>query len=141
MDNKQILQQLAMSLVGVPYVWGGNSPLTGLDCSGLACELLRTFGLLAKGEDWPAQGLYTRFPAKLKEPKFGALVFFGKSAAEITHVGLCLNDQMMLEAGGGGSQTKTPQDAHQQDARVRIRPITSRKDFVSFNMPPWPWKE
>jgi len=68
---------------------------------------------------------------------FGKLVFFGKGKA--THIGLCLNDQLMIEAGAGGSKIKTVADAIKYNACVRVRPIENRNDLIVKIMPDWAW--
>ncbi len=70
-------------------------------------------------------------------PDFGKLAFFGKGKA--THVGLCLNDKLMVEAGNGGRKIKTMKDAIENNAFVRIRPIERRKDLIAKIMPDWAW--
>ncbi len=42
---RQTIVNAAWSQIGVPYVWGGNSPGVGLDCSGLTQYAYRTAGL------------------------------------------------------------------------------------------------
>ncbi len=113
--------------------------MTGLDCSGLCIELLQSSGVFPHGQDTTAQGLRDYFTTRKAEvPSFGALAFFGKERA--THVGFMLNELHMLEAGGGGSKTLTLKDASDQNAYVRIRPWTTRKDFLGFRQPDYPWK-
>lgn len=132
----QILKDYAMRLVGKPYIWGGDDSIEGYDCSGLVIELLTSCGLFPHGKkhDTNAQGLYNKF-VKVgisSEKGLGSLVFFGRDSTKITHVGFMLDDFRMIEAGGGGSKTKTVQDAIDQNAFIRIRPINIRNDIVEI---------
>jgi len=137
--SAKLLYDYALSFLGLPYRWGGDDPVNGVDCSGLCIELLQSVGVFPHGQDTTAAGLKSLFDSyKKSEGSFGALVFFGSSG--VTHVGFCLNDKLMVEAGGGGSRTKTREDAAVQNAYVRIRPIRTRSDLVGFVMPPYPWR-
>lgn len=131
------LVKYAMTLVGIPYLWAGNSPSFGYDCSGLVQELLASEGIDPIG-DQTAQALLDHFRNQgslLPIPQAGALLFFGKSATQISHVALAINYFQMLEAGGGDSTTTTREIAAKQGAMVRVRPISRRKDLVSIIMP------
>lgn len=140
MHNRVILYDYAMKFVGLPYRWGGDDPVAGFDCSGLVIELLQAVGVLPKWFDTTADGLMKHEKiAPLRDPKFGALVFFGRKS-RATHVGFCLNSHLMIEAGGGGSKTNTEDDAIKQNAYVRIRPIKSRSDIVAYGWPEYPFK-
>lgn len=131
--------ELGLKYLNKPYIWGGNNEFDGgVDCSGLVCELLRTEGLVKDGEDLTAQGLYDRFAGNQpKTPAAGDLVFFGRGKDTISHVAFMLNSHQMLEAGGGGRATTSPQAAASIDAMVRIRPYKRRFDFVAFVRPPY----
>jgi cell wall-associated NlpC family hydrolase len=140
MDSKDILKDYALSFIGVPYNYGGDNRLTGLDCSQLVIELLISQGLMKNKSDTTAQGIYSQFAQyKTKVPQFGALVFFGIMNTSISHVGFCLNDKLMLEAGAGDSKTQSLDSAKARGAMVRIRPISMRSDAVGFVMPPYGW--
>ncbi len=138
MHANVILYDYAMRMVGLPYRWGGDDLVDGVDCSGLCIELLQAAGVFPKGFDANAAGLWNFAFEKTTAPRFGSLVFFGVPA--VTHVGFCLNELLMLEAGGGGSQTTSREAAAKQNAYVRVRPIKSRKDLVGFRHPTYPWK-
>ena len=45
---------VAFSLLHKPYIWGGDNPAKGVDCSGLVIEILKSMGKL------PARGLDCR---------------------------------------------------------------------------------
>jgi len=128
----EIFIAYAMSFLGTPYKWSGNTR-SGIDCSGLVCESLRS--VIPKVPDMSAHMLYEHFLVKggqiycSTRPQRGDLLFFG-SVDKITHIGIALDTKHMLEAGGGGRTCTTPEEADRLNAYVRIRPIDSRRDFV-----------
>jgi len=122
----------AQSLLGAPYIWGGNGPF--FDCSGFVQEVLASVGVDPAG-DQTAQALYDTCKAREWPSQFahGSLLFYGKSRDKITHVAILLNDSLMIEAGGGDSSTLTLEDAIKKGAMVRQRPI--RKNFIAVLKP------
>lgn len=128
----------AMSFVGRPYSWGGQTPMGGFDCSGITQELLKSAGAHPKpGEDLTAQGLYDALEpnASHNVQIAGSLAFFGASVLKISHVGFMIDSYRMVEAGGGGSAIKTEADAIRAEAFVRIRPLKNRRDLVAVLRP------
>lgn len=123
--------ETAKRMLGLPYIWGGNSHLTGgVDCSGLALESLRSAGEGPPG-DATAQGIFDWFSggkASWNAYKPGALIFFGESASKITHVAVLINSHVMIEAAGGDSTTTSVEEAIRRNAFVRMRPISDRKE-------------
>jgi cell wall-associated NlpC family hydrolase len=139
--NELLLRDYMLRLVGTAYRWGGNCPLRGIDCSGLALEILRTIGLWANGTDSAAQGIFDHFKEKGRWFKphedlpIGTLAFYGKTTNSVSHIAICFDSLHMLEAGGGDSRTLTAEDADEQNAWVRIRPIFSRRDLLALIHP------
>lgn len=134
-----LLVDYALRFIKVPYIWGGAHPLDGFDCSGLVQEILRSVGCDPKG-DQTAQALYThlRIKGKSTNPQAGAIVFFGRSLDKITHVAFMIDEYRMVEAGGGGSKTRTVNDAVAHEAFTRVRPLTNRSDLLAVIMPDYP---
>lgn len=124
-------KKLAWHFIGLPYIWGGDDPIKGFDCSGLCVELLKSFGKLPKKGDWNAMALSRMFPIAIG-PGRGILVFFGSSIDNVTHVGFCIDKKFMIEAGGGGRDNNDIEDAIVKNAYIRIRPIKSRGDIVRY---------
>lgn len=131
-----LLVNYALRFVGTPYKWGGSNPIEGMDCSGFVQELLMSAGVDPKG-DQTAQGLFDYFSKTGDWNKYlaGSLAFFGESVTKITHVGFCLDEYRMIEAGGGDHLTLTPLDAAKKNAFIRVRLINSRKDLVAVIRP------
>ena len=133
----------AISFLGTPYRWGGDDPMTGIDCSGLALEVLKAAGVFKGSYDTSAQGLFTELlnlkAEKTNLPEPLSLAFYGKSDKEITHVGICVSPTHMIEAGGGGSKVVDLKSAADANAFVRIRPIDHRSDIVGILKPKYTW--
>lgn len=133
----KILRGYAMSHLGLPYIWGGDDSVDGYDCSGFVIELMKSCGL-APGHDMTANSLmyYYKQIGRECSPQFGALAFYGKKDLS-THIAFCLDHTRIIEAGGGGSRTKTREDAAKHNAYIRIRPVEYRRDYLRCYLPPY----
>ncbi|RLV56470.1 lytic transglycosylase [Aeromicrobium phragmitis] len=85
----------AKQYLGVPYVWGGTDPDTGLDCSGLVQRVFADLGI-----DLPRlagdQVLAGTPVASLADARPGDLLGFG--GHPMKHVGIYLGNGQMIEA-------------------------------------------
>jgi len=120
-----------MTLLGLPYHWGGDDPILGFDCSGGVIEVLTGVGLFLHGDDMKAIGLKYKYPSVATAAP-GVLSFYGPGEWEIAHVGMCINNEIMFEFGGGRSSTRDEDDAARANAFGRLRPIHYRDDLVGF---------
>lgn len=133
------LIEYAKSFIGTPYIYGGSSPIKGFDCSEFCLELLKSVGIAPKA-DTTARGIYTYLlMTGLRAQKgAGAFAFFGKNTDEISHVAFMINDNQMIEMGGGTRETTTQEKADAMRAFCRIRPISNRNDLVAVIIPNYP---
>jgi cell wall-associated NlpC family hydrolase len=118
--------------------------MAGFDCSGFVIEVLKGVGKLPRSGDWTASNLRDVFKdSVVHEPQEGCLVFWQNFSNRIVHVEYCLNDILCIGASGGGSDTVTVQDAIENDAYIKMRPISSRSNIHSFVDPfrdsSWEW--
>lgn len=134
-----VLVDYAKTFLGKPYLYGGDDPLLGFDCSGLIVELLKSVGICPM-PDMSSQQMYTYFKSNGTVSKVGpgALCFYGKSTSTISHVAFMINDYQVIEAGSGDSHTTTFEEAAKQNAFIRIRPFIQRRDLVEVIMPTYP---
>lgn len=138
----RILLDYARRFIGIPYYYGGEHPSLGYDCSGLIQEFLSFAGLDPAG-DQSAQILYDYFSNNNTAgvPDAGALVFYGKSTHEISHVSMMTGPFTVIEAAGGTSEMHGPKAleiAISHGAFVKERPLARRKDIVAILMPHYP---
>lgn len=129
------------------YEYGGDDPIQGFDCSGLVQEFLTAAGAMPAMAKQNAQMLFDRFyplgfypTGVLANPDhYGAIAFYGSGHRGISHVGFCISVSHMVEAGGGGADTKSDQVAIARNAFVKLRPIRYRSDFIGLLRPRYPW--
>ena len=102
----------ALSQIGTPYVWGGEAPGVGFDCSGLVQAAYAVAGLAlprVAQDQYDATSKLT--PGSALAP--GDLVFFGGGPGSIDHVGLfvgVINGQdVMVDAPHTGADVR-PED-------------------------------
>ena len=117
----------AAKYIGTPYVWGGESDSEGgFDCSGYVFNVLRDSGY--KVPRTTAQGYYNRFKDnEIKAVEAGALLFFGKSKQNITHVAIAVDNLGMYESIGGRLNTK-----FNKGKGVTLSKINRRKDLIAI---------
>jgi cell wall-associated NlpC family hydrolase len=98
--SREKLVASAMSFLGIPYVWGGNTP-KGFDCSGLVQRAFRLNGvLIPRDSDQQAHAGRGKEAGRHDELRTADLLFFGKSVNQITHVGMYASDGIFVHAHG-----------------------------------------
>ena len=126
---RQYIINLATKLIGTPYVWGGEKPYIGLDCSGYVIFILQVFEILSNG-DWTAAAL-SKIYERTKTPLPGDLAFYGSDDSHITHVAVVLNSKNAISAHGAG-RNATRESSLKKGAGVGIHSIYYRNDFRFF---------
>ncbi|MGH9017284.1 MAG: C40 family peptidase [Acidimicrobiales bacterium] len=95
----------ALAQVGTPYIWGGETPGVGFDCSGLVQAAYKVAGITLPRV---AQDQYDA-TAKLEpgDPlQPGDLVFFGGGPTDVTHVGIYVGNGQMVDAPYTGADVR-----------------------------------
>ena len=93
----------SLSMLGVNYKWGGNSPDTGLDCSGLVRFVYEeTLGkvLPRRSVEMSREGE----SVDRHELKPGDLVFFNTLRRAFSHVGIYIGNNQFVHAPSRGKQ-------------------------------------
>lgn len=99
------MQPAIRECLGTPYVFGGNSPKNGLDCSAYVSYVYRTVGLV--NGRYTAQGLYN-MADKVSTPKPGDMVFFHSTYSTsdyVTHIGIYAGNGEMYHSGDPNQKT------------------------------------
>lgn len=97
----QALLQRAMGLLGTPYRWGGTSPDSGFDCSGLVNYVFRTtlgIELPRVSREMASNGEKVERAALTA----GDLVFFGRRGTRVDHVGIYVGNGQFVHAPRSG---------------------------------------
>ena len=95
----------AISLVGTPYHWGGNTPASGFDCSGLVNYVYRDMldlRLPRTSRELAAYQGPRIAPGRLEAAD---LVFFG-SSGQVSHVGIYVGEGRFVHAPSSGGTVR-----------------------------------
>lgn len=105
-ELREAIVKTANRYVGVPYRWGGESPRTGFDCSGLTMVVYRINGLnlpRSSRQQWKAGISINR-----RQLRKGDLVFFAtRGGSKVSHVGIYTGGDRFLHAPGRGRRIQT----------------------------------
>ncbi len=96
--NRDAIPEFAKSFLSIPYIWGGRSAY-GFDCSGFVQLVFKMAGFLIP-RDAAAQANAGEQVHLLQESVPGDLVFFNNEEEIITHVGILLNNKLVIHAYG-----------------------------------------
>jgi peptidoglycan DL-endopeptidase CwlO len=112
---------IALRAVGVPYRWGGESPRSGFDCSGLVRWTYLRLGIELPHSSYALYGSGTRVARARMKP--GDVLFF----SGLGHVGLYLGDGRMVHAPETGKvvEVVTLAGSHYGSGLIGARRVAS----------------
>lgn len=99
------LTNYAVSLLGVPYRYGGNSPDSGFDCSGYVAHVYRH----VSGIELPRTSHeMSRVGRSVRNDELqpGDLVFFNTLRRKFSHVGIYLGDNNFIHSPSSGGSIR-----------------------------------
>jgi cell wall-associated NlpC family hydrolase len=99
------LARQALTQLGIRYRWGGKSPETGFDCSGLVLySAQKSLGLKLppRSYDMALFGI----DVSRKDLQVGDLVFFNTMGRRNSHVGVYLGDDQFVHSPSAGGVVK-----------------------------------
>ncbi|MDF2505827.1 NlpC/P60 family protein [Clostridium sp.] len=99
----QAIISYAEKFKGVKYVWGGESP-SGFDCSGFTEYVYNHFSVKLPHNAAEQYGYGKSVSKSSLQP--GDLVFFGKTASSIYHVGIYIGNGNFINAPKPGDKVK-----------------------------------
>jgi len=113
------LIETAAYYMGVPYVWGGSKPSTGMDCSGFTRYVYKQHGV--KMPHYSGYQAEMGVPVELEDIQPGDLVAFGYP---VHHVGIYIGDGLYIHTP---SQVKISRLSSRSDlSAIRRLPIVER---------------
>jgi hypothetical protein len=129
----------AMSLVGVPYRWGGNTPDAGFDCSGLVHYVVQraaSVNLPRTTADMSSRGT----SIAPDEIAAGDLVFFNTTGRPHSHVGIYVGKLRFVNAPSTGGTVRldyltNPYWAKHFDGIRRVAPPLAPSKPTPFDEP------
>jgi hypothetical protein len=97
--------EYAKQFIGVPYVWGGNSLKSGVDCSGLVQQVFKHFGISLPRVTYDQIGQGA--PVGMKGLRPGDLMFFDTAGKNTpSHVGIYLGNGRMIHTPRPGKSVE-----------------------------------
>lgn len=105
LNTAQNLSSFALELLGIRYKWGGDTPATGLDCSGLVRYVFQKVTgvtLPRTAKDMSRLGEQVA----VADLRPGDLVFFDTRHFAFSHVGIYLGDNRFVHAPRRGREVE-----------------------------------
>jgi cell wall-associated NlpC family hydrolase len=95
----------AAKMLGRPYHFGGSSPSTGFDCSGLVQFSFRQAGVSVPHNT--EQQRRSSRPVRLSDLRRGDLIFFDQEGKKNSHVGIYLGAGKFVHAPSSGKEVRS----------------------------------
>jgi cell wall-associated NlpC family hydrolase len=94
----------ALSLMGIRYRYGGDTPVTGFDCSGFVRYVFNQIGTALPRSASDISRIGRTVDRDELQP--GDLVFFNTLRRPFSHVGIYLGEQRFIHAPSGGGSVE-----------------------------------
>ena len=104
-DMGAIAARTAERFVGIPYQWGGNNVVEGMDCSGFVRAVFNLCGVNIPRNSKEQYKVGERVGREYLRD--GDLVFFGSSEDSISHVGIYVGSNRFVHAPRRGDEIRT----------------------------------
>jgi cell wall-associated NlpC family hydrolase len=99
-----IVARTAERFVGIPYRWGGDNVVEGMDCSGFVRAVYNLCGVNIPRTSWEQFRVGENVGGD--DLMDGDLVFFGASADQVNHVGIYIGNGRFVHAPRRGDDIK-----------------------------------
>lgn len=115
------IQAIATSQLGTPYVWGGETPEDGFDCSGLVNYVYKeALGVDITRTTYTQQYQGEEIPLTDEDLRMGDLLFFVDNG-DVHHVGMYLGDGYYIHAPKPGDEVRiTAMEDYTPDFAKRV---------------------
>lgn len=120
--NSSKLVSNAMSLIGVPYVFGGTSR-SGFDCSGYTQYVFQGSGVSLPRTSYAQYGVGSAVSRDELQP--GDLVFFSTYDKGASHVGIYIGGGSFVHASNSGVRTTSLSDSYYASRYVGARRVSN----------------
>jgi len=127
-STASVVLPTAHRYLGVKYVWGGESPRTGFDCSGFTQYVFARHGVRIPRTSRAQVAAGTRIPVTLSSLRPGDLIMFANPGKPISHVALYVGNKRIIHStkSGGGvryDDLSTRRGAWYRNHMVAVRRI------------------
>jgi NlpC/P60 family protein len=113
--------------LGVPYRWGGNSPSTGLDCSGFTRLVFSKHGIELPRTSRQQATIGWGLPPSWSGLRAGDLVMFANSGGRINHVAIYAGNNRLLHSTSSGGGVRFDDLRTQRGAWFRQHMVAARR--------------
>ena len=97
----------AIGLVGTPYRWGGNTPDSGFDCSGLIGYVYRDAAGLQLPRTTREMSVLRVPPVPRQQLRSGDLLFFATNGGrQVSHAGIYVGEGRFVHAPSSGGTVR-----------------------------------
>lgn len=124
--RQQVVKE-ARKYIGLKYVWGGTSLVTGADCSGFCIAIYKACGISTKKLPRTSYNMAASANGKtvsLANAKPGDLVFYGDKKGNVNHVGIYIGNNQVIHESGRKDGCKI--------SKVNYRTIIKIKNFIDY---------
>lgn len=125
------LVSASLAELGVPYLWGGDDPEEGFDCSGLVQFVYASIAAI----DLPCRARQQRHhgkPVKRQNLQPGDLVFFNTMRDPASHVGIYIGDGEFVHAPSRGAKVRVDKMSNSYWAKR----YTGARRYIDQRTPP-----